>query len=415
MNILIVSNLFTPDFCGGAAQFTDLALGLKQRGHDVTVYTTHPYYPEWKRKSDVSPWPIAHEQHHGIRVLRHGIYVPRKPSRLIPRVTYELSFTASLMRSLFRGPRYDAVMVFCPLLGAMLFAATRKLFRREPVWLNIQDIPTDASLAAGISKRGLFQSAAELFQRQLFSVADVWSTISPGMAERLQQINPRNRPIHLCPNWLIGPLSDAVQQAARQPHQSDPERPNLLYCGNIGGKQGLLDACQALHRTDINFQFKIRGQGSSHGAIADWLSQVNDNRFSLDGFLDDDAFVQEIAAADLFVVTEKQDAGFSFIPSKLIPSISIGTPLLAVSDLASPLGQEVTTHGVGIHTAWDNIDAALTSALHPDALRERLPQLQSQCLQRAKYYCREESLNRYERVFEQLTPSALAIPDVVSP
>ncbi|MEZ6089058.1 MAG: glycosyltransferase family 4 protein [Pirellulaceae bacterium] len=414
MNILIVSNLYAPDFCGGAAQFTDLSIGLRDRGHDVTVYTTHPYYPQWRRKSDASVWPIQEETHEGIRVLRHGIYVPRNPSKLIPRLAYELSFTASLMRSLFRGPRYDAVMVFCPLLGAVIFAAARKLLRRETIWLNVQDIPTDASLAAGISKRGLFQSLAERFQRRLFSYADVWSTINPTMRERLQQLDRSSREIHLCPNWLIGPLADAVADARQTKRTCEGESPRLLYCGNIGGKQGLLQFCKTLQRSNLPFHFKIRGQGSSHAEIQSWLAEVADNRFSLDGFLDDEEFVREIAAADLFVVTEKRDAGFSFIPSKLIPSISIGTPLLAVSDQTSPLGQEVSKHQLGIHCTWETIESTLPHVLDRKELREGLPQFQANCLTRAKFYGRDESINRYERVFEQIQPAKGTCTEVVS-
>jgi len=148
VKLLVITNLFHPDRGGGASVFSDLCFGLADKEWDVTVFTTYPYYPEWRRKEGCSPWRIERETLHRVDVWRHGIYVPTNPSRLLPRIGFELSFAVSLIQSLFRGGRFDVMMVFCPMLGGVCFAALRKLLLREPLWLNVQDIPADAHFIA---------------------------------------------------------------------------------------------------------------------------------------------------------------------------------------------------------------------------------------------------------------------------
>ncbi len=156
IRLLVVTNLFFPDRGGGASVFADLCFGLSAKGWQITVFTTHPYYPEWRRKVSDCPWRLKREIVEGVEIYRHGIYVPSSPSRLLPRVFYELSFAASLLRSIWRGGRNDMIMVFCPLLGAVMFGVVRRWILKEPLWLNVQDIPAEAAAASGISKSDLF-------------------------------------------------------------------------------------------------------------------------------------------------------------------------------------------------------------------------------------------------------------------
>ena len=132
LKLLVITMLYEPDCVGIAAIASDMCAALAARGHDVTVYTTYPYYPEWKRKSQVSSWRIQREVIQDVDVRRYGLFVPSNPSRLWPRLLHEVSFPVSLLRSLTDRRQFDVVMAYCPLLGTVLFSALRKLFYRQP-------------------------------------------------------------------------------------------------------------------------------------------------------------------------------------------------------------------------------------------------------------------------------------------
>ncbi len=407
MKLLVITMLYEPDCVGIAAIATDLCHALAERGHDVTVYTTYPYYPQWRLKRDVSPWRIQHERVANVRIRRHGLFIPKHPSRLLPRLFHELSFPLSLSRSLFSDERYDAVMVFCPLLGSVAFAAFRKIFRRELLWVNIQDIPAEAGLATGINHSRGFHFVASFVQKRLFNAGEVWSSISPGMVDQLSKVKGKKTTLHLCPNWLVGSLARHVQQLPSKRGRHPQTTTKLLYCGTIGKKQGLLRFCKELSRFDLDFHFQIRGAGGEAGAVREWIEESGDARFSFGTLTSDADFVSAIHAADWFVISETQGAGSSFLPSKLIPCISLGTPILTVSDSTGPLGHEVATHSLGVALEWSQIAELPERLARFGHDTEAFTKLQQNCLDRARDYDRETAIDRMEALLQGANETAV--------
>ena len=396
MKLLVVTNLFFPDRGGGASVFSDLCFSLVQEGWEVDVFTTYPYYPEWRRKSGRSAWAIEREDIQGVRVWRHGIYVPSKPGKLLPRLAFEFSFFLSLLRSCLRGRNYDLVMVYCPMLSSVAFAGLRKVFRREPIWLNVQDIPADAADASGITNSKLFSRLAGQVQRALFNAGDVWSTISPVMADRLRGMTRRQQPLHVFPNWLNGSMAQEIAALPNDKIGRAPRNPlRLLYAGNIGKKQGLLAFCQALATTDAAFHFTICGDGSERATIERFCQGCRDKRFEMRPFLDEKEFVRALQDTDMFVITEKSGSGASFIPSKLIPSIATGTPVLAICDKSGPLGREMEEAGLGLRMDWILLSELANVLKRLQSDTEVFRKYQVNALQHARRYSREYAVQRF--------------------
>jgi glycosyltransferase involved in cell wall biosynthesis len=402
MKILVVTNLFHPDRGGGASVFSDMCYGFVDRGHEVTVYGAYPYYPEWKNKSGANRWRIGEETIEGVRVRRFGMYLPKNPSKFVPRVLFELSFMASLMRSLFFFERFDVVMVYCPVMGAVAYSGLRKLFYREPLWLNVQDIPADAAAASGISKSRFTKGLGQFAQSLLFNFADVWSTIAPKMVERLENVRRHDQPIHFVPNFLNRSMERAI---AEHPSKlgRPPEKPvKLLYAGNIGKKQDLLEFCQRLSATHLEFTLRIHGNGGESHHVREWVESQRDDRFQFGEFLDERGFVAALFDADLFVITEKSGVGASFIPSKLIPCIATGTPVACLCDAEGPLGQEVNAYKLGLALEWprfDELPDRLAAILSDPA---QFAELQNHALDRAQAYGRTPVLEHVERELARL-------------
>src|SRR5262245_1128104 len=117
--LLVVAYMYLPDQCGGSPINGDMCQELAARGFDVTVRCPYSFYPEWKNKSGQNGLRIRTEIEVGVRVERHGVFIPWNPRSLWQRLLHEGSFFLSLLRSLPRGRRFDAVMVFCPLAGGV--------------------------------------------------------------------------------------------------------------------------------------------------------------------------------------------------------------------------------------------------------------------------------------------------------
>ena len=400
LNILVVTNLFEPDRGGGASVFTDLCVGLVERGHRVTAYTTYPYYPEWINKSKARLTRVSQDDHHGVSVLRYGMYIPRDPTRPVERLLYELSFFFSLSRSLFRRSRYDLVMVYCPLFGAVLYGALRRGLTRETMWLNVQDVPADAAVTTGLFRGRSLGNAATWAQGWAFNRYDAWSTIAPEMVGRLEAIRRRAQPIVYLPNFLNRSMA-SLTDAARRRRPPPRARTRLLYAGNVGGKQDLLRFCQALHATSLDIELVIHGDGSEAGRVQEWVRATRDPRISYGPFLDEPAFVEALSAADIFVITEASGIGASFIPSKLIPCLAVGTPVLAVTDRSSPLGAEIERSAVGTVLEWPELDAGLDQAVIHLTDPVIVDRLRRNTAVRAQDFTRDRVLDRLEKALSE--------------
>jgi glycosyltransferase involved in cell wall biosynthesis len=401
--LLIVVNVFNPDRGGGGAIFSDLAYGLAELGFEVTVRCAYPYYPEWTDKSGQNGWRIQRYDERGVHVERYGIFIPKRPNALLPRLLYEASFLFSLLRSLPRGKPFDAVMVFCPLVGAVAFAAVNRALYRQPLWLNVQDLSADAAAASGIARGRAVVAWLGAIQKWLFNQAGIWSSISPVMIERLEAIRSKNQPIHYLPNWLNDSMA---RELAALPAKSGPmpaSPVNLLYAGNIGTKQDLLRFCQALESSRARFRFRIHGDGGQAGTIRQWVEQTHDPRFSFGPFLDEPGFARALHDTDFFVITEKSGSGGSFIPCKMISGLASGSPILAVSDAASPLGQEMRSIAPGPWFSWDQLDAV------PGLLDAPPPRdfagWQEKALGRAAFYHRDHVIRQFADALRALTHS----------
>lgn len=398
LKLLVITMMYEPDCVGIAAVASDMCAALAERGHDVTVYTTYPYYPEWKLKAKANRWRAQKESIRGVEVKRHRIFVPSDPSRLLPRLIHELSFPVSLGRNLFRRDKFDVVMAYCPLMGGMVFAALRKMLFRDPLWVNIQDIPAEAAAASGMIKFGPLARLASTVQKFVFNRADVWSSISPDMVQKLEAMNSAEMPVHLCPNWLTNSLHEQILQAPRKVGRIPQQPTKLLYCGTVGNKQGLLQFCRDLSKCSGDFQFQIHGAGSEAEAVRQWVESSNDGRFEFGKLVPQSEFIHAIHAADWFVIPQKSSAGGAFFPSKLIPSMSLGTPILAVSESDGPLYREVTENGLGLVVPWSQVDR-LTNEL--DAIHRapaRFTELQENCVRRAEAYQRETAIDKFEQL-----------------
>ncbi len=401
--LLIVVNVFAPDRGGGAAVFTDLAHGLAERGFDVTVRCAYPYYPEWKDKSGDNGLRVAREQVGDITVERFGLFIPRNPNSLPQRLLYEASFFASVSRALRRDrARFDATMVFCPLVGAVGYAAARKRLFGGPLWLNVQDLAAEAAAAGGITRGKRTGDVFRRIQNSLFNLADVWSSISPEMVDRLAPARKHDQPILYLPNWLNQSVSDVLAELKSKVGRDASDPIHLLYAGNIGTKQDLRKFCEALSESATPFRFKIHGSGGRADDLCEWVSARGDDRFEFGPFLSEADFVRAIHASDLFVITETAGSGGSFIPSKLIPAIATGTPIMAVSDDESPLGREVIANGLGPHIPWNRLGQVPALLEGTRSNPENLHSWQQAALDRSRFYDRDRVIGEFDSALRRM-------------
>ncbi len=330
------------------------------------------------------------------------MFIPNHPGSRWQRILYEGTFFLSLLRSLARGARFDAVIVLCPLAGSVAFAALHKIIYGKPLWLNVQDLPADAAAASHIVAGKWSQKLLQAIQRLLFNRADVWSSISPVMVQRLEELRDRQQPVLFLPNWLHQSIAAEIQARPSKVGRIPANPVRLLYAGNIGAKQGLLQFCQVLGRSSAPFHFQIHGDGGAAAEVRDWISSTQDARFAFGPVLDESRFAEALHQTDFFVITEKPEVGASFFPSKTVPGLASATPILAVCDSGSPLGQEMKRHNVGPWFAWDRCSAITELLESINTRKDAFVSWQANALHRSQSYGREHCLDFIETTLQRI-------------
>jgi colanic acid biosynthesis glycosyl transferase WcaI len=346
MRIHLITNLFTPDKLAGAALFTDLALYLRDQGHDVWVTTTFPYYPAWALRPEDEGVSVRDEVCEGIPVRRVGMYVPRRVSGKT-RLLSDLSFLWSLLRhGRHPGQRPEIVVTAMPMLSQCL--AQRFLYIRKniPRFITVQDFVAEAALELGILKAPGLAPLLRGLQRWALRSAQALSTISPHMLERLEENVGEDRQISFIPNWIHKDLQTEID---RQKPQAPSRTPGLLfYSGNLGVKQGLpafIDQFHSASGAELGWGLKINGGGVERNVLQSVVGTKLGIRIG--PVQVEEAYVGSLLEAAACLVTQRPGVGSNFIPSKLLPALATGTPVLAVCDFKSPLGKEVLDGGFG--------------------------------------------------------------------
>ncbi len=343
LKIQLVTNLFAPDELAGAALFSDLARYLKDQGADVRVATTYSYYPAWKVDPEDARHACRDEVWEGIPVRRIRMHVPAKPTGA-GRLLSDLSFLLGLLRfSTSRDWTPDVVVTASPMFSQCL--AQRFLYRGKnvPRLIVVQDFVVDAALELGILKLPGLAGLLRGLERWSFRSARTLTTISEPMLLKLRGIVGNDRRTGLVPNWVNRSLQREInRQAASQPRRTEK---TLFYSGNMGVKQGLPDFIKDFTAASTGWQLRINGGGAQRGALEQSVMGRQD--ISLGGVLPEAAYVHALLTSTACLVTQAPGVGANFLPSKLLPAMAAGAPVLAVCDERSPLGREVMEGGFG--------------------------------------------------------------------
>ena len=365
--ILIIGINSRPEFTGIGRYTGEMLTWLAGQGHEVTMVTAYPYYPYWKIQKPYSGWLYKKETPlPGLTLYRCPLYVPSVPTglkRMIHEGTFFMSAFLVVVKLLFKR-RYDTVFTIAPPFHLGFLALFYRFFKGSPIVYHLQDLQIDAAKELGILKSGPLFSVLFNLEKFILKKADIVTTISVGMHERI--LNKIRRSVVLFPNWVDTNLYYPVRERDDLKRRWGflPEDKLVVYAGSIGEKQGLdmLLHIAATLGTHKQIKFIICGTGpfkEKLAALAVDLGLNNVFFFPLQG---DDVFNDFLNIADVHLVLQKGDAGDLVMPSKLTTILSIGGLAIATANPGTTLYEVITTNQMGIIVSPDN-EVELSNAI----------------------------------------------------
>jgi len=387
MKIYIYSINYWPEETGIGAFTTTRAEYLASVGHDVTVFTTFPYYPEWKVRSGYKGRLFSTEERNGVRVIRSYAYVPERVSSL-KRVIHEASFIiSSFLRSL-GSKRPDLLYVVSPPLGLGASVQFMRLRWRVPYLFEVEDLQPDAAADLNMLPRFVLKAMYRV-ELMAYRNASKVATLTGGMRERIVEKGIRLESVVLFEPRADESLKDISPGEAKRFR----ERFNLgdkfivSHSGNIGIKQGLeviLDTAKLI-QFDDSIVFLIVGDGAAKKSIQMRAEQLNLKNVLFLPLLETQDFRGLLGATDIAIVTQKKTVSDIVFPSKTVTYLVAGCPVVASVNERSELARTIAESGAGL----------VVSPEDPGKLLEGIRNLRSQDLESCRLKAREYALNRW--------------------
>lgn len=329
MRILVVSQYFWPE----NFKINDLCLGLKERGHTVTVLTGIPNYPKGKFYDNYSFWKSNDEEWNGIKIYRSKLF-SRGNNGIRLMLNYGSFVLFGALKSLFIKEKFDKIFVFEPSpvtvgLPAMFVARKMKI----PYYFWVQDLwPESLSAAGGINNKTIL-SFFDKITRSIYKSAEKVLVQSEGFIEYIvKQGIPREKIIYY-PNSTE---SFYKPVAASEVHQQKMPKDGLkvLFAGNLGEAQSLdtlVGAAKILKDKQIQVNWILLGDGRQKEHLVSEIKRKGlEENFHLLGSYPSEEMPLFFGCVDALIVSLKKNDIFALtIPSKLQSYMACGKPIIA--------------------------------------------------------------------------------------
>lgn len=334
MKILIVSQYFWPE----SFRINDLAADFVRRGHDVTVLTGLPNYPEGALNEDYRRDPAAFDAYRGAQIARvpHVLRGTGKISLMLNYLTYFLS-ASTIGAWKLRKREFDVMFVYAvsPITAAIPAIVLGRL-KKAKVFLWVLDLWPETLSAVGIVKSDRILRTIGVMVAAIYERCDYILIQSRGFLESVSRHSPDSRgKIVYFPSWaedVFSQSSDVKQDVLVR----DDSVFTVMFAGNMGEAQdfpAILDAVEQLK--DNN---KIRWIVVGDGRLRAWVTEQISARglgasISLMGRFPVEAMPSFFACADALLVTLKANEIFSqTIPGKVQAYLAAGRPIIGMID-----------------------------------------------------------------------------------
>lgn len=363
MKILIISQYFWPE----NFRINDLAAGLVERGHEVTVLTGLPNYPQGRFYPGYGFFHRRAEYYCGMKVLRVPLIARGNGGAMLMMLNYaSFAFFASVMAPFICRGRFDVLFVYEPSpVTVGIPAIVLKKLKKIGLFFWVQDIWPESLSATGAVKSRKILDAVSKVVRFIYKYCDRILIQSPAFSPLIENhgVNPER--ITYFPNSVENIYKPLTASDGFAEDVSLPAGFRIMFAGNIGAAQDfgtILSAAEKL-KGNSDIQWIILGDGR----MRSWVDGEVERRgltksVHLLGRRPMETMPHYFSLADVMLVTLKRDPVFAItIPAKVQSYMACGKPIVAVLDGEG--GRLVSESGAGLSSPAEDVNAFVNSII----------------------------------------------------
>ncbi len=358
MKILLLNQTFYPDTVSTAQHLTDLALDLKERGHEVTVFAGGHGY------DDPSQTYPSKEEHRGVRIRRVGYTRFGKKSKIGRAVDFA-TFLLNLFFRLLLVPRQDRVVALTSPPLVAFFGALHCYLKGGKLVQWVMDLNPDEAVAAGwLKESSLTARFLKSVSRWTFRSCEKIIVLDRFMKARLMRnYGVLEAKIAVIPPWAhdeeIRPLSHERNSFRKE--QGLAGKFVVMYSGNHSPCHPLDTVLQAALRfkEDPEVFFYFIGGGSLTGRVREYArSNALKNIVQLP-YQPLQRLSESLSAGDLHLVVMGDAFPGILHPCKIYGILAVGRPFIFIGPEESHLGDLMLKEKFGCRISHGDVEGLI--------------------------------------------------------
>lgn len=334
MRVLIVTQYFWPE----SFRINDLAKGLTEMGHQVTVLTGKPNYPGGRFFQGYKFLGGHQEKYGNVDVIRVPLFARGSGGKFRLVLNYiSFAFFASVLGPLRYRGKVDAIFVYEPSpVTVGLPALVMKAFKKAPIVFWVQDLWPETLYATGMVSTVWLLSLVESLVRFIYRGSDLILVQSRGFIEAIERLGVSPSKIRYFPNSAEDLYKIEHNQFPQEAVLNLPQGFRVMFAGSVGVAQDfetILEAAEKL-RLYKDIQWIILGDGHMLPWVQDQIRRREIiGTMHLLGRHPVESMPVYFNQADVMLVTLRKDPVFAMtIPAKLQSYLACAKPVVAALD-----------------------------------------------------------------------------------
>ena len=333
MRILIVSQYFWPE----NFRINDLAISLTKRGHEITILTGVPNYPDGKVFKDFSLSPKKFENFKGVSIVRVPL-ITRGSSNVrlfLNYISYAISASIFGLWKI-RKKSFDVIFVYQPSpITSAIPAIIIKYIKKLPLAIWVLDIWPDSLKAVKIIQSKFLLKIIGYLVSFIYKNCNLILVQSSSFAPKIRKYVPNKIPINYFPGWADLVFQTSSKKKAAEIVQ-DNYSFNIMFAGNIGDAQDFdaILASAVLLKNNKNIKWYILGKGRKFSWVKEQVKHLGlEDVFFMMGQFPPERMASFFAHADALLITLRSHPLFAItIPAKVQTYLASGKPILGMLD-----------------------------------------------------------------------------------
>lgn len=323
MRVLVICQYYYPE----PFRINDICEELVKRGHEVSVITGKPNYPEGEIYIGYDNHSHTDEVINGVNVHRCPI-IPRKTGSFYRMLNY-FSYPYLAGKYIKKTIQKKFDVIFVNQLSPVMMAKPAIVFKKKfdvPVLMYCLDLWPESLVAGGIKRGSLIYKLFHKISEMMYKNMD-YILVTSEMFQRYlkDEFGVKDKNTAYLPQYAEGLFK-------KLPYKEPSGIVNLVFAGNIGAVQSvetIIDAARLTVTKPVHFH--IVGNGSNLEKIKKISSDLEN--VTIYGRRPIEEMMNFYSMADAMLVTLRADSVLSLtLPGKVQSYMAVGKPIIGAVD-----------------------------------------------------------------------------------